>query len=237
MYINVFKRIEQKYILTKKEAEKVIDMMKDYVEEDEYFKSQINNIYFDDVNDNLIQNCIINPECKTKIRLRSYGVPHSMEDKVYLEIKSKYNNITGKRRIGLYLRDYYNYLETGQYDENNQIMREIDYFFKFFNLVPKLYIGYDRLSYRAANNKEFRITFDMNLVSRRYDLNLESGNYGEKYFSDDMVIMEIKTLDAIPIWFTKILTKCKLYPNSFSKYGKIYQNEQIKKLEEEKLYA
>ena len=77
----------------------------------------------------------------------------------------------------------------------------------------------------------------MNLVSRRYDLNLESGNYGEKYFSDDMVIMEIKTLDAIPIWFTKILTKYKLYPNSFSKYGKIYQNEQIKKLEEEKLYA
>ena len=34
--------------------------------------------------------------------------------------------------------------------------------------------------------------------------------------------MEIKTLDRIPIWFTIILSKLKLYPSGFSKYKEAY---------------
>ena len=41
--------------------------------------------------------------------------------------------------------------------------------------------------------------------------------------------MELKTLDALPLWFTKIINELKIYPTSFSKYGKIY----MKKVKEE----
>jgi len=46
-----------------------------------------------------------------------------------------------------------------------------------------------------------------------------------------MYIMEIKCLGGMPIWLSHILAEMKIYPISFSKYGKIYQ----KNLKEEKI--
>jgi hypothetical protein len=44
--------------------------------------------------------------------------------------------------------------------------------------------------------------------------------------------MEIKTLNGLPNWFVKILSKLKIYPTSFSKYGEVY-----KKLKESEKYV
>lgn len=35
--------------------------------------------------------------------------------------------------------------------------------------------------------------------------------------------MEIKTLDALPLWLVQTLSNLKIYPISFSKYGHIYK--------------
>ena len=77
-------------------------------------------------------------------------------------------------------------------------------------------------TYYDKDNKNFRITFDKNIRSREEDLNLEYGDAGKLYFKDKTCIMELKTLDALPLWFTKIINELKIYPTSFSKYGKIY---------------
>ena len=39
-----------------------------------------------------------------------------------------------------------------------------------------------------------------------------------------MRLIEIKAPVALPEWFVTILSELQIYPNSFSKYGRIYQN-------------
>lgn len=221
----VFRRKETKYILTKEQYDKLMKKLKKYLKEDKYFKSTICNIYFDTDDYDLIINSINKPIYKEKVRIRSYKVPN-IDDDIFLEIKKKYNGIVGKRRIKLKLEEFYKYLETGILtDSSSQIKSEIDYCFNKYQLKPKMFLAYDRLSYCDKNNSDFRITFDRNLRSREEDLKLELGDSGKLFFDEDTYIMETKVLGAYPLWFTSILSSLKVYPTSFSKYGSIYTNK------------
>ncbi len=224
MYENIFKRVEQKYVLTEQEYKLLFKKINKHLKKDKYFKSTICNIYFDTINNDLIINSLEKPIFKEKIRLRSYQVP-SINDDVFLEIKEKYKGIVGKRRIKIKLKDFYTYLETNNYDKDNQIMNEINYYFKYYDLKPAIYIAYDRLSYCGVDDNSLRITIDSNLRSRNSDLNLELGDAGKCYFKDKNYIMEIKTLGSMPLWLVRILSELKIYQTSFSKYGSIYQKE------------
>ena len=217
MYDNVFKRVEQKYLISKNQKDKLLNQIANYVEEDEYFKSEISNIYFDNDNHELLIESLEKPNFKIKVRLRMYNECRD----VFLEIKDKVNGVVGKRRIKLTLDEFYDYFNNHKI-KDNQIMKELDYYFKLFNLKPSIFVAYDRLSYKEKNNKNLRITIDANLRSRYYDLRLEDGSYGEKYFNNDMYIMEVKVLDSMPIWLVKSLSDLKIYPVSFSKVGSIY---------------
>ena len=195
----IFRRIEEKYFLTDFQKEQLLKKIDEYIEKDSFYKSNILNIYFDNNNDELVIRSGEKPIYKDKIRLRSYSIPN-LDSDVFLEIKNKY-------------------------EINTQIMKEIDYLFKHYDLKPHYFVGYDRISYKGIDNKNLRITFDTNLRSRKNDLRLENGDYGEKYFDKDIWIMEIKTLDSMPIWLTNILSKLSIYPISFSKYAEIYKKE------------
>ena len=223
--MNIFRRVEKKYILTDSEYKCFMERVREHLHEDIYFKSTICNIYFDNDNYDLIVNSLEHPQFKEKIRLRCYETPKSMNDKVFFEIKGKYNGVVFKRRIDIKLKDYYDYINKGILPRDNQIMQEIDYTIKKFKLKPKLFLAYDRYSYYDKDNQEFRITFDENIRSRIKDINLEYGDAGKLYFDEKVHIMEIKALDAIPLWFTKALSELKIYPNSFSKYGNIYMKD------------
>lgn len=221
----IFRRKETKYLLSKEKYDELMKELKRYVEKDKYYKSTICNIYFDTDNYDLIINSINKPKYKEKIRIRSYNIPR-LEDNIFLELKKKYDGIVGKRRINIKLKDFYSFLKTGNLvNDDLQIKSELEYYFKKYELKPKLYLAYDRLSYYSKDNKEFRITFDRNLRSREEDMNLELGDSGKLYFKEDTYIMETKVLDTYPIWFTKILSKLKIYPISFSKYGSIYSSK------------
>lgn len=218
----VFRRVETKYILSIDEYNLLLDKLKNHLKKDKYFKSTICNIYFDTNNFDLIVNSIEKPMYKEKVRLRSYFVP-TKDDEVFLEIKKKFNSIVGKRRIKIKLSDFYEYLESGNLKcDNEQIKEEIDYCFKKYHLIPKMYIAYDRLSYYDADDKNFRITFDTHIRSRESDLKLELGDCG-KLLNDQQIIMETKSLNAYPLWFSEILSSLHIYPSSFSKYGSIYK--------------
>lgn len=229
MYTQNFRRLEKKYLLSKEEYDVIMKKLKPYLMEDKYYKSTICNIYFDTKDFTLIQNSIEKPVYKEKIRLRSYFVP-TYEDTVFLEIKKKYKGMVGKRRIHLTLQQFYDYFDNHVLpDCNRQISSELDYCFQYYQLEPKVFIAYDRLSYYSKENHNFRITFDTNIRSRSKDLRLELGDYGDYYFEKENYVMEIKTLDSFPIWFIKILEECHIYPTSFSKYGNIY----LRKIKEE----
>ena len=104
-------------------------------------------------------------------------------------------------------------------------MREIDYCFKYYTLIPKLFLAYDRIAYYEKNNDDFRLTFDFNIRSRRNNLNLEKKCSNTNLFDYKYYVMEVKTLDSMPLWFVKILSDLKIYPKSFSKYGEVMKME------------
>ncbi len=113
MYINKFQRKETKYLLNQDEYDLLISKLNKYLVKDEYYKSNISNIYFDTYNDDLIRMSNDKPIYKEKVRLRSYGKV-SLDSKVFLEVKKKYKGIVTKRRISVKLKDFYMYLNSGE---------------------------------------------------------------------------------------------------------------------------
>lgn len=224
MFDKIFRRVETKYVLDEEQYQKIMNKLSGYIEKDKYYYSTVGNLYFDTDNNDLIIKSIEKPEFKEKLRVRCYGVP-TMDSDIFFELKNKYKGIVGKRRNVMSLRDFYNFLETSEYNSNDQIMRELVYHLNYYKAYPKIYIAYDRYSYKGKDDENFRITFDSNLRSRRDDLRLESGSDGELYFDTPHYIMEVKALGSMPLWFTKILSEEKIYKKSFSKYGNIYMKE------------
>lgn len=224
MYDNHFERVEEKYLLSKELFQKLMAKINGHITEDDYFKSYIHNIYFDTINNDLIINSLDKPVFKDKFRVRSYGVP-DMDDYIFLEQKTKYKGVVGKRRIKVKLKDYYDYVFNHNNISNDQIFKEIDYYFNYYKLKPAIYIAYDRISYKGIDNDHLRVTFDYNLRSRRNNLVFGETKDMVKYFENDEIIMEIKTVGSIPLWLAHTLSELKIMPTSFSKYGKIYEKE------------
>lgn len=229
MYDNIFKRVEKKYLLTEEEYQELFFRIEKYLTKDKYFSSTICNIYFDNATDDVLINSIERPIYKHKIRLRSYGIP-TLEDDVFLEIKSKYKSVVGKRRIKLKLKDFKKYQRTKKYTGNDQIMKELDYLFNFYNLKPSYFVAYDRKCYVGKSDEYLRITIDENLRSRKHHLNLEYGDQGTKHFKDKKYIVEIKTLGAMPLWLVRNLSELQIYTRSFSKIGNIFIKDKEKEL-------
>lgn len=232
MATEVFNRYEHKYMLDKKTFEKVIAVMDEHMVSDPHNTGHkpytIANIYFDTPDDYLIRTSLSKPKYKEKLRLRAYGIPDA-NSKVFLEIKKKFNGIVNKRRTTLKLSEAYDFIATGKSPApkpymNTQVLAELEYFLKVYDISPKLYLAYDRIAYFERDNKDLRISFDMNIRSRRYDLSLECGDYGEKLLADDVYLMEIKTSLAKPLWLTHMLAELDIKRKSFSKYGTEFKN-------------
>lgn len=228
----VFKRVEKKYLLNEFQYRLFIARIKEHMELDEFGLHTICNIYYDTDTYDLIRVSLEKPKYKEKFRVRSYGVPKA-EDKVFLEIKKKYDGIVYKRRISSKLEAAMEYLENGTpLKKQSQISKEIDYFFDFYDLSPKVYLAYDREAYFGKEDSEIRLTVDRNIRSRDYDLDLSLGDHGEKLLPEGSYLIEIKVAGAYPMWLTKILSDLKIYSTSFSKYGNVYKNMLLKSKKE-----
>lgn len=232
MAIETFNRVEAKFIVTTNVYNEIMKEINEYMIFDEYSKEgrfyQICNIYYDTEDDNLIRTSLKKPEYKEKFRLRSYGIPNK-ESKVFFEVKKKFKGVVNKRRTFLTLKDGYSFVNSHNIPEikpymNSQVLRELKYSFDLYDLVPKVFISYERRAMFGREDKSFRVTFDRNIIARREDICLEYGIFGERIIDKDIMIMEVKYSDRIPLWFTKILRKFKLEKTHFSKYGTEYSN-------------
>jgi len=221
----VFERTEKKYLLNNLQYEKLIEILRPYVKDDEYGKYTICNIYFDTDDYSLIRRSLDKPVYKEKLRLRSYGTVKS-GDTVFLEIKKKYNGVVYKRRISLELEEAEAYLNgMARPTVDCQIAKEIDYFIKHYSPVPKMFIAYDRQAFVGIDDENLRITFDTGIRSREEMLTLRMDSFTTPLFEDGTVLMELKTGSAMPLWLAHALTELKIFPTSFSKYGNIYKQK------------
>lgn len=232
MAIEIFNRYEHKYKLSSETFYRVIDIMDKHMKLDPHCKNHshytIANIYYDTRDNALIRESLSKPFYKEKLRLRSYGVP-DIDSLVFLEIKKKFKGIVNKRRTTIRLGEAYEFLRTGikpplKNYMNQQVMNELEYFINYHSLEPKVYIAYDRIAYFEKGNDDLRISFDINIRTRRHDIALEAGDSGSRLLDDDIYLMEVKTGLAKPIWLCRMLSELGIMDASFSKYGTEYTN-------------
>ncbi|MDR1805474.1 MAG: polyphosphate polymerase domain-containing protein [Clostridium sp.] len=233
MAIEVFNRREQKYRLGRTTFLSLSERLGEYMcldaHNQTHFTYPICNLYYDTADSHLIRTSLQKPRYKEKLRLRSYGTP-TPDSKVYVEIKKKFCGCVNKRRSGILLRDAYAFLADGTAPKggcglNEQVLREISYLLSRQRLEPKVYLSYERRAFFGIDDPNIRVSFDTNILTRREDLLLESGNYGEGLLADGEWIMEVKTPSSIPIWLARLLSEYRVYPAGFSKYGREYTKQ------------
>lgn len=222
-YQGVFKRFEKKYLLSSAQYQALIGRLADQMKMDRYGKTAILNVYFDTPDHRIIRRSIEKPPYKEKLRLRSYGVPQE-DDRVFVELKKKYDGIVYKRRVGMSLKGAEQYLYDREEPEKPcQITNEISWFLREYpGLVPAMVISYDRTAFSGIEDKNLRVTFDSNLLWRDQDLFLEKGAFGTALLEPGQRLMEIKIPGAMPVWLAHALDELRIYPVSFSKYGRAY---------------
>ena len=222
-YQAVFKRYEIKYLLTAAQKEEILQVMAPHMAIDQYGRTTIRNVYFDTDSYRLIRRSIEKPVYKEKLRIRSYRKA-AIGDKVFVELKKKYNGVVYKRRISMTENRAMAWLRGEMPPPDTQIGREVEYFRTYYNpLLPTVFLSYQREAYYSLDGSDFRVTFDDHIYARRDRLSLSEEPGGQSILPEGMVLMEVKTSGAIPLWLTKHLTKSRIFKTSFSKYGTAYQ--------------
>ncbi len=223
-----FKRYEKKYVISQTQYENFMSDLREYIVEDRYASYTICNIYYDTPCYELIQKSITKPFYKEKLRLRSYGAAKE-DGAVFLEIKKKSDGIVYKRRKQMPLSVAKEYVQGGAKPENGgQIGQELDWFLRCYQIVPKVYIAYDREAYVGKEDDRLRVTFDRSIRYREDRLDLAEDTQGILLLPEEQLVMEIKIPDSFPFWLARLLSKHKIYPTSFSKYGTYYKQKMLK---------
>lgn len=218
-----FKRYELKYLLTRQQKYRLMQLMQPYMALDRFGRSVIRNLYYDTETFRLVRNSIEKPFYKEKLRVRSYGKP-GPKDQVFVELKKKYDGVVYKRRIALPQNEAMEWL-AGEaiISRPSQIQQEIEYFCRHYEtLQPAVFLSYEREAYYSRDDSDFRVTFDENILARRQELTLDAGIWGTPLLGKGTVLMEIKTSGGFPLWMAKFLSEEHIYKTSFSKYGEAY---------------
>ncbi len=226
MTYTTFERMEKKYRLTQVQYKMLMDLCNERIQLDEYGLHTISNIYYDTEQDECIRWSIEKPDYKEKLRIRTYNAEVENPE-VFVEIKKKSNGIVYKRRIESSMDEAYALCDGDRQKDSSQIRKEIEYFVDFYKPIPRIYLAYDRLAYFGVM-EDLRITFDKNIRYRYVDVSLKSSDKDIYLTKEDEILMEVKVLNAMPLWFTRILSELQIYPISFSKYGTIYKQTIMK---------
>lgn len=214
-----FERYELKYRLTLAQYERLMAALQPHLIPDRYPHSVIGSLYYDTPDRRLIRQSLEKPIYKEKLRVRSYGAVSS-GDRVFVELKKKYDHIVYKRRIAMTANEANVFLANGACQQTDtQVAREIAYFCtQYPSLQPAMLLIYDREAYITKEDPQLRITFDHRVRFREHDLQLGDLERGTLLLPDEC-LLEVKTANALPFWLLRLLEEEHLYRSSFSKYG------------------
>ena len=223
-YQSCFQRYELKYMLTQRQKDAFLEVIRPYMTLDQFGRTTIRNLYYDTDSYRLIRHSIERPAYKEKLRVRSYRLASASDD-VFVELKKKYKSIVYKRRLAMPQSEALQWLRGDDgVAPQGQISNEITYFRDYYGSIhPTVFLSYEREAFFCHDGSDFRVTFDENVLAREQDLSLGIEPYGTALLPEGMTLLELKVSGAIPLWVTEFLTKQRIYKTSFSKYGTAYQ--------------
>lgn len=228
MAIEIFRRREQKYLITRQQYQVLIRELAPYMRPDKFGidgRYTVTSLYFESSDLTIYYETKNKLKYRQKLRLRVYDNT-DVNGTAFFEVKQKHKKVVNKRRTLIplyqayrYLDDYEELLELEDYDASNpQVLREIDNFRKLYRLEPEMVVSYDRHALHCMDDPDLRITFDFDLRCRNDDLYLHHGPYGENFIDPNLVVLEVKVSDSVPLWLTRILQSIECEQRSASKF-------------------
>lgn len=227
MAIEIFSRREQKYLITKMQYKQLIERLNPYMRFDKFGHNgmyTVTSLYFDNHKQAIYYETKNKVKYRQKLRLRVYDHV-DLNSTAFFEIKQKHDDVVNKRRLLMPLREAYRYLKHGNRDNipefeasNHQVLKEIEYFREFYNLQPEMIINYRRQAFHGIDDSELRLTFDLDLRCRTADSSIEDGPEGNHFIDPNLVILEVKVNDSVPLWLARFLQELECEQRSASKF-------------------
>jgi len=224
--LEIFQRKEQKYLITIEQYEGLLARFGDRMRSDKNGvngRYTVTSLYFDNKEKTIYFETKNKLQYRQKLRLRVYD-DATEESTAFFEVKQKHKKIVNKRRLLAPLKEVYRYLEDPNPDladyetSNSQVLKEIDYFRKLYDLKPEMVVSYKRHALHGSDNADLRLTFDFDLRCRKNDLLLEHGPYGDNFIDPNLVVLEVKVEHSVPLWLTRILQELDCEQRSASKF-------------------
>lgn len=225
--IRYFNRYELKYILTHKEYLKVAEALKGFLERDKHTGTEeiyrIASLYYDSLDFSCYRNKIDGIWYRRKLRLRAYKDSDMTHG--FVEIKQRINRTVQKRRIVLPI-DEAKALCAGEdigIDRMDDLDRatasEVLFLVKALGMKPQCIISYHRRAFEGSRyDHGLRVTFDTYLKYRVHALDLAVGAKDKFFLPPDIVVMEIKANEKVPVWLTSIIGALQCDIKRVSKY-------------------
>lgn len=250
-FTDVFERKEIKYRLSARQHRAMAAALAGHMTPDEFGCTNVVSIYFDTPDRSLIDRSLEKPLYKEKLRLRSYGMPEE-SDRVFVEIKKKFDGIVYKRRVSLSYAAARAYLSGAPYGmacaqhplpdpvmaaeshapHSVQIASEIDRFMvQHRPLRASMLISCQRTAYAELETLE---ALERGEAAEGLRITFDSDIAYRDLFASQVsnprhllgageAVMEVKSAGPFPLWLVKVLNECRAYPSSFSKYGEAYR--------------
>ena len=243
--IRRFNRYELKYVLTHREYLRILNDLEEFLDRDRHAGAEgiyrVASLYYDSLDFSCYRNKVDGIKYRRKLRLRIYkdsDISHG-----FVEIKQRINRTVQKRRLRLPI-DEAKALCSGEdigIDRFDTIDRatasEVLYLVQDMGMKPKCIISYHRRPFEGSRyDYGLRITFDTHLKSRIHELDITAECSDRFFLAPDIVVMEVKINEKIPIWLTSIIGAHQCNLQRVSKYcigirngiamlgrGKVYQ--------------
>lgn len=217
----ITKRHEIKYIITNQDYQVITGKLNHILKRDAYSYYDpytITSLYYDDHNNQALQQKIDGDSYRYKYRIRYYNNDLGF---FKLEKKEKIHTITNKESAFLNRDEVEKILNndtTFLLDKGCALCEEFYYKTRRGLLKPKVIVEYERLAF-VHQVGNLRVTFDTNIKASLNDCNIfnDSLNY-TKPLETGEVVMEVKFNGEIPSYLKSVLQVSNGTQTSMSKY-------------------
>ncbi len=205
-------RFELKFVLDHEVARRLEEELRPWVRPDELTGSTaypVTSVYYDTHDLRCFWEKLDGIKRRRKVRIRRYGAdPATLDDRVFVEIKSRYDRVTSKQRIALSLAAALalcdDWVEpAGLEAEDRAVVAEVLGIVQLGPMQPQALTRYMRTAYRGRDaDPGLRITFDRSLRCSASQLDLTWPAQLSALLPPRMVVVEAKVDDRLPSWFS-----------------------------------
>ena len=177
----------------------------------------VKSLYFDTRDIKSFWHKVDGHNFRTKYRMRYYNSDYQH---FFFEIKRKKSDYIYKTRLPYDLNISNN---ISSFDSLLQTLTEnnkTEFYIRKLQLIPTLWISYDRMAFQDKRTKDLRITFDSNIHQSSFRTESAFPYKQNSIISPcEKVIMEIKYNNELPKWIINLIQDLDINRISFSKYN------------------